>query len=302
MIINQKRVRGVSKLKGIEVGTKIRVVVKNPENDRLIQMGFGEEVSVGHCILPGIIGPASRLNANGKYLVRKDLPKETCWRMVEWTYKQFAGRDSFKEVTDSTNVPYLRYQRTIIPPHSIEFSIDKEGGIRVLTSPEFIFGTDDEKIILAINVMLESFGYCEILSDGFTSSVKAGFIRLNWNVLPKGKYPWKIQKERIKPFLEKAKGSNRKVIDKRLEKINSKAPDFTAIGDGGFSGYLVHGFSEKGLYVLESVEVNNATYVLAHDWEGISKLTKAEILKSEAHVHRVIHSPSWYEKIDEILN
>lgn len=302
MIINQKRIMNVSKLKGLEPGKQIRVVIKNPELDKLKKIGFGDELAIGQCILPRIIGPSSRVNANGKYIINRDLKKEKCYRMIEWTYKQFAGRDEFNEVTDSACVPYFRYQRTIIPPHALEFNIDEDKGVQILTSQEFKFGIDDEKIIIAVNVLLECFGYCEVLSDDFSSAIKGDIIRLNWKILPKGKVTWETQRERIEPFLSKAKGNNRKVIDKRLETINSKSPDFTAIGEGGFSGYIVHGFSEKDFYVLESVEVNNATYVLSKNWEEISKMTKAEILKNELHEFRVIHSPGWYENIRRILD
>lgn len=301
MVINQKRVAGTSKLKGLTKGDEVVVAVKNPTENELKKMGFDEKPKVGECILPNIIGPSSRLNANGKYNIHRNLEKELCSRMCEWTYKQFNGPGEYIEVTDSVDVPYYRYPRTLVPPFSIEFVIDEESGYKVITSSKFTFGRDDEWIVAAINVLLEYFGYCEVLSDGFKSSIKGELIKLNWRVLPKGKVPWDKQKERILPFLTKARGANRKVVEKRLETINSKSPDFTAIGEGGFSGYVVHGFSDKGLYVLESVVVNNATYVLSANWEEISKLTKAEILKNELHEQRIIHNQSWYETIDNIL-
>lgn len=301
MVINQKRLAGISKLKDLTKGNEVRVIVKDPKEDTLKKMGFGENPKVGESILPGIIGPSSRLNANGKYDIHRDLEKELCFRMCEWTYKQFNGPGKYVEVTDSVEVPYYRYPRTLVPPFSIEFEIDEESDIKVLSSPKFIFGFDDDKIVAAINVLLEYFGYCEVLSDAFKSSIKGELIRLNWRILPKGKVPWDMQKERIIPFLSKAKGSNQRVVEKRLEAINRKSPDFTAIGEGGFSGYIIHGFSEKRLYVLESIEVNNATYVLSNNWEEISKLTKAEILKNELHKHRVIHNKTWYENMNKIL-
>lgn len=121
---------------------------------------------------------------------------------------------------------------------------------------------------------MEYFGTCEILIDGKKSVFSGEVKRLNWDVLPKGEYPWEVQKQRIKPFLEKSKGTNRKVIDKRQETINGYQPDFTAIGSGGFSGYIVHDLPISRLYVLESVQVNNATYILSKNWEEISKLTR----------------------------
>lgn len=39
------------------------------------------------------------------------------------------------QVTDSVSVPYERYQRKLIPPESIELTIDKNGNDIILTSP-----------------------------------------------------------------------------------------------------------------------------------------------------------------------
>lgn len=44
------------------------------------------------------------------------------------------------------------------------------------------------------------------------SSIKGEVKRLNWDILPKGEYPWEVQKERIEPFLSKVRGNNRQVI------------------------------------------------------------------------------------------
>lgn len=301
MIINQKRILGISKLKGFEEGKNVRIVVRKPEKGILKKMGFGDEVLIGHCVLPRTIGPASRRNANGTFIIHREREKEICYRMHEWTYMQFCGRDERVEVTESVVIPYERYPRTLIPPKSIELVIDKDEEEMVLTSPDFIYGKDNEKIVVAVNVFLEYFGFCEVLTVGMDSGVKGEMMKLNWKILPRGKCPWETQRQRIEPFLLHAKGSNRKVIEKRLETINKHEPDFTAIGDGGFSGYIVHGFHDSNLFVLESVQVNNATYILSEDWESISKLTKAEILSNDLHEHRVIHSRGWYEKIDEIL-
>lgn len=301
MLINQKRVAGTSKLKELADGNEVKVIVKNPKLEILNKMGFGEEPSIGECILPKIIGPSSRFNANGKYFIHREQEKELCYRMIEWTYKQFNGPGESVEVTDSRDVPYYRYPRTLIAPFSIEFAVDAKNSDMFLTSQLFVFGQDNEKIVAAINVLLEYFGYCEVISEGLKSSIKGELIRLNWRILPKGKVPWEEQRTRIMPFLTKAKGSNQKVVEKRLETINSNSPDFTAIGEGGFSGYVIHGFTDKGIFVLESVEVNNATYVLSNDWEEISKLTKAEILKNELHEQRVIHNKGWYDAMGKIL-
>ena len=55
------------------------------------------------------------------------------------------------------------------------------------------------------------------------------------------------------------------------------------------------------MYVLESVYTNNATYIFGDDWEHLSQLSKAEILKDGLQDVRLIHNDNWKHDIDEIL-
>ena len=161
--------------------------------------------------------------------------------------------------------------------------------------------TNQNEIIAAVNVILEIFGECEIFDVANNPMVSPKVIRLNWELLPKGKYPWEKQKERMEPYFKRAQGTNRAVVEKRIEEINKYAPDFTAIGTGGFGGYVVHGFEDLNMYILESVQVNNATYVLKNDWESISQLTKSEILNNDLHDARLIHNKNWYKDLEELF-
>lgn len=89
----------------------------------------------------------------------------------------------------------------------------------------------------------------------------------------------------------------------RLTAVGEKKPDFVAIGIGGFEGYTVFGFVQKGLCVLESPQVNNATYVLPlESWEAVSQMTKAQILDSNAHKARIVHTRSWFDALSDALD
>jgi len=304
MVIKQTRVRNLSKLKAIRPGTRIRIAATQYDGKRdiLTALGFSTDFVTGEVVLPGIIGPATRKNAEGHIIKHRDRPMEKHSRMIEWTYKQWAGRGETKEVTDWTTREYARYPRTFVPPLAIEFMVVEKDGLKIIVSPEIEFNnTNEDIIVMAINVLLEAFGECEILDAAHNPVMVPHAIRLNWEVLPRGEYPWEIQKTRLEPFFARAKGNNRPVIEKRLEEINRYKPDFAAIGSGGFGGYVVHGFVDKDLYVLESTQVNNATYILKSDWERISQLSKSEILNNDLHEARVIHSKQWFASIAQIL-
>jgi hypothetical protein len=70
-----------------------------------------------------------------------------------------------------------------------------------------------------------------------------------------------------------------------------------AIGQAGFSGYLIFGFTSRNLFICESVFYGNATYVFESDWEKLSKLSKAEILNQDLQKDRIIHREGWERKI-----
>ena len=73
------------------------------------------------------------------------------------------------------------------------------------------------------------------------------------------------------------------------------------MGRGGFSGYVVFGFPEKNIYVLESAYTGNATYIFDERWEQLSKMTKAEILNEQLQTDRIIHRVGWNRRIDDLL-
>ncbi|PRX20133.1 hypothetical protein BX659_13612 [Orenia metallireducens] len=305
MLIKQTRIINLSKLSYIDEGEVIRIAIDNLERfkDRVVEIGFKTPIKAGDTILPKTVGAVSNRNANGDYEIHRDQEKETCYRMIEWTYKQWAGRGKTVEVTDSTDKAYERYPRTFIPPQSVELTVIEKDKKLIIISPEITFNQENKDIIVhVVNLFLEIFGECRVLNNKNQVIKIPEVIKLNWEVLPKGKMPWKKRKIQIKNFINRAKGTNKDVVKKRLEEINKFEPDFTAIGNGGFNGYIIHGFIDKSLYVLESIYTNNATYVLENDWEFISKLTKGQILNNDLHKERIIHTKSWYKKINKLLN
>ncbi|NTU61545.1 MAG: hypothetical protein HGA95_04390 [Caldiserica bacterium] len=113
--------------------------------------------------------------------------------------------------------------------------------------------------------------------------------------------PWAKLKSYLGPIIERQPEGNRPVIEKRHETINAYNPEFFAVGQGGFDGYVIFGFPSKSLYILESSQTNNATYVLDKDWEVLASLTKAELLSKELHKERLIHRKNWFTLVKGLL-
>ena len=87
----------------------------------------------------------------------------------------------------------------------------------------------------------------------------------------------------------------------RHKVIAEHNPDFMAIGQDSFSGYVVYGYENEDIYVFESDQINNATYIFKGKWEEASKLTKRDIIQGKLCYLRLIHSKDWEGKIDKLF-
>lgn len=304
MLISQKRVRNLSRrLAHIDVGATIVPGLTAPGRftERLTEIGL-DDLEVGNTVLPGVVGPVSKRNAEGWHIIRRDQEMETAYRRVEWTWEQFRGRDDRESVTDYRDVPYKRYPREFVPPPAIELTVAEgdSGDIILVSPPQQWDPAAQAGLVHTVNLYLELFGECELLGEA--GLVLPATRRVNWEVLPKGQYPWEELRELVEPIIEREPSGNRAVIRHHFEEVSRYAPTFTAIGRAGFQGYVVFGFEERDLYVFESARYGNATYVFKGDWKQASKLTKAEILAGDLAEYRIVHLKGWEERISQVLS
>lgn len=301
MKIIKKRIRNLDNyLVAINENQDFYIGLTDIENlrEKLIRIGFTNDLNIGETILPSIIGSISRYNAEGKYIKRKDLPKEEYYIERHWTWTDWLGNEHSKFVY----ITKERYQRDFIEPPSLELRIENINGSKILLANRLVKRVENYEINKhAINLLLELFGECDILSSDLHVIKNPQILRLNWKILPKGEYPWNKVEPIIKDRIERLPKGNRPVVQHRIEKITSKNPSFLAFGEGGFYDYTVFGFPEKSIYVFESSKMGNATYIFDKDWEELTKLTKKEILDGDLQKMRIVHKDGWAQEIDKIL-
>jgi hypothetical protein len=272
--------------------------------DTLPKMGFNDGLDVGKVVLPsGLFGPISVFNSEGKYIKHSDQPMETAYRTVEWHWKEWHGRYEQVERSKFVDVPYKRYPRTFVPPPSIELKLAATtNGELILVGPLVQNSPQNMGAITHIvNLFLEIFGECQFFTEDLDEIINIPTKRLNWKILPPGQRPWAQLKKDIAPIIKHAPEGSQAVMIHRLSTVHSHKPDFAAVGKAGFSGYIIFGFSKKGIYALESMFYGNATYIFGHDWEALSKMTKAEILDQNLQKDRIIHREGWEKHIKSLL-
>lgn len=298
--IRQNNARSLAPLRPfIPENTAYRIGLPLDEIDPnlLDRAGCPRPAIAGEAFLPRSVGSHTEHNINGREEVIKHGKKETVHRMVYRTWNDWHGNPHSGVVSH----PYERWPRFQHPPRCEHFNIVELRDRLYLVSDICRFNTGEQgRNLHVFNVFLESFGQCEILG-GEGELLNAPKIRKNnWDLLPPGKYPWERTKQVIENVTSQLRPEDREVIEYRMRRISRLGPDTLALGRGGFHGYFAFGFSKRNLFLLESIFLDNATYVFGSDWEAVSQLSKAEIISGGLQKDRIVHDCRWRLRVDRL--
>lgn len=262
--------------------------------------GFKKTDQNGTTILPCGVNRYAKKNAEPYFTIDKSLPKEDYTQTVYWTRYEWAGKGQLNPVTDFSYIKKQRYHRDYFQPYSVYFTLVTDGDKPYIISDAIPYITENrEKLLNTVNMLLGMFGECTV--DFSEQESQAKRILVNWDILPKGEYPWSTVRETLGNLTKGSTKTHAELMLRNCESIYARNPDFVAYGRSGFKGYAVFDFTSRDLYILESAIPNNATYVLQNNWETISQLSKAEILSQELHKARIIHSASWQKNFNEMM-
>lgn len=301
MNIDKKHIRSLSRyLPGLTDGQKFRIArrVSDITDDVLQRIGFPEKTAVGDSLIPKAIGEISGFNAHGREVKRKDLPKEVRYFSVYTTWNDWHGN------------PHSGIQYRSVEAFPIEHAPGPAEALTLVQSNGVFYVASrvlENKVsdtvgnLHVVNLFLEIFRQCDVLDENISAIALPQVRRLNWRILPAGRYPWEKAREHFTTITKSLPEGQRQLIDERLKYISAFNPDFVAIGEGGFHGYFILGFSKKPVFIFESIHLGNATYVFDKNWEQVSKLTKGEILRSSLHVARVVHRYAWRREIGQLI-
>jgi hypothetical protein len=306
MFIKQKRVVNVEKyLSHLTDGQcfVLSVTVDETVRKKLPSLGWPHEPQNGDTVLPAVRGPVSRLNAEGGFVLRKDLPREERYiRTVMWKWTEWHGKSSH-EREEERDIYRSCYRRDMIPPpaHELEY-VTADNTSRIVSKFFTKSNPSMGDIRHGINLMLELFGECELLTSDLSSALPDIKVqRVNWSMLPPGKYPWSRLNEHLDKLLAKRSPSDRIIVKGRADFLTNLGPSVIHTGMGGFSEYVAYEFTDKGLVALECIKQGNAIYIFGMDWARVAKLTKAEVLIGNLSKLRIVHAKGWRERLVSAL-
>ena len=304
--IDNKRVLNISsRLEGFVAAAEIRVVIDIDEavRTRLPALGWVTHPATGDTILPAAVGPVSRFNAEGRWVALRDQPKESRYiGTVRWKWTTWAGRDRTEEHEDDRDIYRQCYPRDLIPPPAFELTFVEMVGKGWIVSRAFRNVPEDHAGIRhAVNLFLELFRSCDLVGADMKQTGDVPIRHVNWRLLPPGEYPWDRLGEHLGKMLQGRPERTASVIMDRQETIKSFGPVELHVGTGGFRDYIAYLFPAKGLVVLESVQRDNAIYVFGQNWQGVSRLSKAEVIAGKRQIARIVHSSGWKESLARLL-
>ncbi|MCO7227738.1 hypothetical protein NH398_00620 [Halomonas sp. CnH100-B] len=301
MQVKGKSIRSVTRLLAASQGceeVKLAHKVSDNMEDLLSAIGFDKEPQTGDYLIPKVVGKVTALNAHGKEVIRKDLPLEPQARSYYRTWEDWHGQEHSGIQTRYIDMYPREYKPAFEETLHV---IDVDGNKYIATDSMQLNEQNETRNIHLSNLMLECFSSFEVLDSRSGNVISTKVKQLHWDILPPGEYPWAKAKSLVGEVTKKLKDSEKGVVDARMQTITSYNPDFLATGRAGFSGYFIYGFASKGIYVLESIYLDNATYIFGDKWEQLSRLTKNQIINGEIEYRRIVHDKKWSKIIRSIL-
>lgn len=268
-------------------------------SQRLVEIGCPSQPTTDTSFLPTPLGTHSISNSQASETLDKSGDKETVYRMVYSSWEDWHGTSHSGIVSR----PYRRWPRIINPPQEELIHIqDIDGTLHLCSSVCTYTPKDEARNIHVLNLFLELFGEFDLFDERGHTLLAPKVRRLNWELLPKGEFPWERAEKHLSESTKHLSPDEQLVVFSRLRRLAEFGPDLIAVGRGGFRGYFAFGFNKRKLFVLESTELDNATYVFGSDWEPLSQFTKKDILCNHLHKERLVHDKRWRWRLAKLFN
>lgn len=250
-------------------------------------------------------GKFSMWNAQGKEIIRKDLP------MITRTFS--AEVPNFGDWSNGSHDVYWDrevYQRDFAPPAEAELSIallkTEAGDVphyvfrfrveMVLDKTSAYFG---EQLFALINLLQENVGVADVFRGEADQAEYLKTISVQWEILPPGE-----RTETLNRVLSKFRNPSEELKKKLVERyalLEKLKPIAYISGTSGFQRYFGAQFKDD-LVVFENVEYGNAIYVMFENWEALSKLSRTDLLRNRhSGFERIVHRSGWEQVLRDLI-
>lgn len=301
----------INSIKGdfVEAGVTLRYSKDSIKRGQLSSLDIeivDDDIYIPTSILPPVKnGRVSKVNIEGREVVRKDVP------MTTKTYS--VDLPSWGSRTHTHTVYWDRdvYQRDYIPPAKLTIEaklLNTEYGdttayiIKFRVAEPFFKGDLDfsTDFLFALNLLQENLGFSNVYEANTTDEDYLSTEFLDWEIFPPGQRDELFTKLAFNK--RKITGSTMCRIEERYNFLLGFNPTAFIRGSNRFKNYFGAKFGEN-LVVFENIDYGNAIYILEEEWAELSKLSRVELLKKyRGKFKRIVHTEGWKQRLSFTLN
>lgn len=274
------------------VGLLFEDFIKSPD---LKKYSLADRFVPNTNIIPTANGATTRNNINGKY-VRK-YPEEKTTKRVHIKYKRKDGTPV------EFNRDYNVYVKILHHKYNtpLYYKTNKHGQ-QVIVSEKLVYDDSPENIQKNTHIINI---FCEISNDFeiFNSELEPAIHfnkKFEEDILPQGTLSNDDTFKELTEFAGRYTKNNdeKKAFQKRLHILKEYEPDIRGKGPSNFFGYIVFGFTDLDIVVLETMYSDNATYIFkASDYEQNAIKDKQTVLTNKIMLRRFYHYDNWEQQI-----
>lgn len=271
------------------------------KSESLQRYGISTTFKDGAKITPMPKGPVTKANRLGKY-VRK-FPEEKTDKRVHIDYYRRK---------DGVHIEYDRdfhvYVKVLAHKYNMALHLrTNKHGQKVVVSEPLIYNDEPDNTVKnthVMNLFYEIFNDCEIFNAELEPAIHFNK-RFEIELLPQGSLADKKTYDELLHFSSRYTKNDevQKAFQKRLHILMNYNPDLRGKGPNNFFGYLVFGFTDLNIVILETMYSGNATYVFkAADYENNVIKDKQSVQNNKLMIRRIYHGDDWETKITSYLN
>ena len=248
-------------------------------------------------------GAYSRMNVDGKEIVRRDLPMETRSYSVETS-----NWGDWSKGSHTMSWSREVYQREFVPPKELELSIEviEQAGQdyvikfaidQVLNPRQERF---EEYLLFNLNLLQENVAAADVFRSGATLAEYTRTIRVDWEILPPGTVDEVVR--RMLMGKRPVTPDQQREMRERVEVLAELEPVEYVAGTTGFLRYFGAKFGED-FVVFENVRYGNALYVMFEQWQTLSQRSRIELLRSGVsdEYQRIEHREGWEDILKALV-
>lgn len=251
---------------------------------------------------PATIGRWSRINLEGKEVVRKDLPKY--WKTFSYQAPSWRGYSTHTVYQDREVYPrdYIRAKTLDIEItllEEIQENSQQYYILRFLVVEPLSSNQQDveAELLYNLNMLQENTGCSDVFLLEAPAAEYLATVHINWEILPPGE-----RDENIRRIMSGTKtGHSEREVRQRYMALENLNPAQIVKGSSGFSRYFGAVF-EDDLVAFENLKYGNALYLMYQDWRELSQRSRLELLAGDRDgFERIIHNTGWERKLRQLV-